>query len=51
MESFKTHSPTQHLAAGEAGRRLSFGGMQFHVGGCQNYGPFLGPHYNTAPII
>ena len=22
-----------------------------HVGGCQNYGPFLGPYYNTAPII
>ena len=22
-----------------------------YVGGCQNYGPFLGPYYNTAPII
>ena len=22
-----------------------------YVGGCQNYGPFLGPRYNTAPII
>ena len=22
-----------------------------HMGGCQNYGPFLGPYYNTAPII
>ena len=21
------------------------------VGGCQNYGPFLGPYYNTAPTI
>ena len=21
------------------------------VGGCQNYGPFLGPNYNTAPNI
>ena len=20
-----------------------------HMGGCQNYGPFLGPYYNTAP--
>ena len=20
-------------------------------GGCQNYGPFLGPYYNTAPNI
>ena len=23
----------------------------FYMGGCQNYGPFLGPYYNTAPII
>ena len=22
-----------------------------HMGGCQNYGPILGPDYNTAPII
>ena len=21
------------------------------MGGCQNYGPFLDPHYNTAPNI
>ena len=21
------------------------------MGGCQNYGPFWGPYYNTAPII
>ena len=21
------------------------------MGGCQNYGPFVGPYYNTAPII
>ena len=21
------------------------------MGGCRNYGPFLGPYYNTAPII
>ena len=20
-----------------------------HMGGCQNYGPFLGPYYITAP--
>ena len=26
-------------------------GQQKHVGGCQNYGPFLGPYYNTAPNI
>ena len=23
----------------------------FHMGGCHNYGPFLGPYYNTAPNI
>ena len=23
-------------------------GLDLHVGGCQNYGPFLGPYYNTA---
>ena len=28
-------------------RSLSF----LHLGGCQNYGPFLGPYYKTAPII
>ena len=22
-----------------------------YLGGCQNYGPFLGPCYNTAPIV
>ena len=21
------------------------------MGGCQNYGPFLGPYINTAPIL
>ena len=25
--------------------------IRVHVGGCQNYGPFLGPYYNTAPNI
>ena len=23
----------------------------FYMGVCQNYGPFLGPYYNTAPIV
>ena len=22
-----------------------------YMGGCQNYGPFFGPYYNTAPNI
>ena len=25
--------------------------MTKHASGCQNYGPFLGPYSNTAPII
>ena len=24
---------------------------RIHMGGCQNYGPFLGPYCNTAPNI
>ena len=24
---------------------------RIYMGGCQNYGPVLGPYYNTAPII
>ena len=26
-------------------------GSKRFMGVCQNYGPFLGPYYNTAPII
>ena len=25
--------------------------LKIHMGGCQNYGPFLDPYYNTAPSI
>ena len=25
--------------------------LVFYMGGCQNYGPFLDPYYNTAPNI
>ena len=24
--------------------------LYIYMGGCQNYGPFLGPYYNTAPM-
>ena len=27
------------------------GSYRGYMGGCQNYGPFLGPYYNTAPNI
>ena len=26
-------------------------GDDVDMGGCQNYGPFLGPYYSTAPNI
>ena len=26
-------------------------GHRMDVGGCQNYGPFFDPYYNTAPNI
>ena len=33
-------------------KRAGFvGELVLHVDGCQNYGPFLGPYYNTAPNI
>ena len=25
--------------------------MLLYMGGCQNYGPFLGPYYNTGPNL
>ena len=25
--------------------------QRMHLGGCQNYGPFLGPYYNTGPNL
>ena len=34
--------------------RLPFIRLRFivaHIGGCQNYAPFLGPYYNMAPNI
>ena len=31
------------------GRTNSF--FELLMGGCQNYGPFLGPYYSAAPII
>ena len=30
---------------------LRLGHVDIHMGGCQNYGPFLGPYYDTAPSI
>ena len=30
---------------------MGYIGIIGYMGGCQNYGPFLGPHYSTAPNI
>ena len=30
---------------------MGYIGILGYMGGCQNYGPFLDPHYNTAPTI
>ena len=30
---------------------MGYIGMIEYMGGCQNYGPFLDPYYNTAPNI
>ena len=30
---------------------METGSIWWYVGGCQNYGPFLGPYYGTAPSI
>ena len=36
----------------EAGLQGFINGLSgFHRGGCQNYGPFLGPYFHMAPII
>ena len=32
------------------GIRIKVSGL-IYMGGCQNYGPFLGPYYNTAASI
>ena len=34
-----------------SGVRDDIGYYRGYMGGCQNYGPFLGPYYNTAPNI
>ena len=36
---------------GQTRRILRSFGHHLYMGGCQNYGPFLGPWYNTAPTI
>ena len=38
-------------AHGIAKCNLPGGKCEDHMGGCQNYGPFLDPYYNTAPNI
>ena len=37
--------------ASKSALRAGVAEYQLHMGGCQKYGPFLGPYYNTAPNI
>ena len=32
-------------------KELPNSSVWYHMGGCQNYGPFLDPYYNTHPIF
>ena len=52
--SCKAKQETRGQAA-SGGIAMTWTGMDAmdgsYVGGCQNYGPFLDPHYNTAPNI
>ena len=52
--STSQHDPEAQLASNplsylDAELKENYGSS--HMGGCQKYGPFLGPYYNTAPII
>ena len=52
--SFQGDSIQLEAAAGAADEIVSVQSRTvnlYHMGSCQNYGPFLGPYYNTAPII
>ena len=33
------------------GNHANVRAIKDYMGGCQNYGPFLDPYYNTAPNI
>ena len=57
VSGFREHPATKGLGASCGGfglpKKGSLEGVYagFHMGGRQNYGPFLGPYYTTAPII
>ena len=38
----------RNLLAQKEPKRSQPPGRGDHMGGCQNWGPFLGPYYNTA---
>ena len=42
--------PTFWLLLKASDGLLRYQGYNKDLGGCQNYGPFLGPYYTTAPI-
>ena len=47
VEDSPLYNPTYPLLAGPLLTEPKYN----HMGGCQNYGPSLGPYYNTAPNI
>ena len=52
ITDFDFRCPSQYLSNAqpqELNFRFSFGAL--YMGGGRNYGPFLGPYYNTAPNI
>ena len=49
VNDLETSGQLVHLPQRQRWR--DFGFNSIHMGGCQNYGPFLGPNYNTAPNI
>ena len=40
-----------HIGPGTQQATIVLTAYDVHMAGCQNYGPFLGPYYNTTPNI
>ena len=43
--------PNGSVSPGNAGGEEAWQRAHPHMGDCQNYGPFLGPYYNTGPNL
>ena len=51
LKGFPLRGPVQNGYGVGKGLLNTICDGHFYMGGCQNYGPSLGPDYNTAPII